>query len=168
MTPNKANIVAFPRLRDEATTRYIDGFGLVLESMTGGGTTTGRLLAYLLLMPAPVSLDQMARDLEVSKSSISVSARLLEQGGIARRIPQRHSRRVLYEAVDNFEGLVEAELQQRALFTEKLRQGVDIAADARAAARIQEFADLYQFTIEESREILRRWRAHRGGVQQDG
>jgi DNA-binding transcriptional regulator GbsR (MarR family) len=162
--PNKPNVVPFPRLHDDATTRYIDGFGLMIEDFVGGGNTTGRLMAYLLLLPAPVGLDQMAHDLEVSKSSISVAARVLEQGGLARRIPQRGSRRVLYEAVESFEGLIETEHRQKAMMAEKLRQGMEVAPTGAAAARMKEFADLYQFTIDEGRSMLRRWRERRSGM----
>src|SRR4030081_2485707 len=102
--PNLARVVDFPKLHDEATIRYIDGFGVMLEGF-GAGATFGRLLGYRLLMPAPVSLDQMARDLQASKSSVSVAARMLEQSGMARRLPQRGSRRLLYEAAETCESL---------------------------------------------------------------
>jgi DNA-binding transcriptional regulator GbsR (MarR family) len=155
--PNLATVVEFPRLNDEATRRYIDGFGVMLEGF-GAGATFGRLLGYLLLMPAPVSLDQMARDLEASKSSISVAARQLEQAGMARRLPQRGSRRLLYEAAETSESLIEADNQRRAMFLEKIRQGEQIADSELARRRLAAFADLFSFSIDESRDMLQRWR----------
>jgi hypothetical protein len=161
--PNKPNMVPFPGLHDEATTRYVDGFGVMMAGFGGGaaGATFGRLLAYLLLMPAPVSLDQMADDLGVSKSSISVAARQLEQFGFARRLPQRGSRRVLYEAAESYEGLIESDNQRRAMLLEKLRQGLAIAPPGMSAGRMEAIVDLFEFHLEESRQTLRRWREHR-------
>ncbi len=47
--------------------------------------TAARLYGYLLLSAEPVSLDRITSDLEISKSSASVAARLLEQYTLARR-----------------------------------------------------------------------------------
>jgi len=56
-----------------------------------------RLYGYLLLSAEPVSLDRITSDLEISKSSASVAARLLEQYTLARRHGERGSKRALYE-----------------------------------------------------------------------
>jgi predicted transcriptional regulator len=65
-----------------------------------------RLYGYLLLGAEPVSLDRIAADLEVSKSSASVAARLLEKYTLVRRHGERGSKRVLYDASDNYEGML--------------------------------------------------------------
>jgi DNA-binding transcriptional regulator GbsR (MarR family) len=163
--PNNPNVLPLPRLDDDATARYIDGFGVMMASFGGGsaGITFGRLWGYLMLMPGPVSLDQMAHDLEAAKSSISVAARQLEQMGVARRIPQRGSRRVLYESVETFESVLEIDNQRRALILEKIRQGVEIAPEGIARQRLRNFADLFEFSINERRNQLRRWREHQSG-----
>jgi len=62
--------------------------------------TTGRLHAYLLLQPQPVSLDQMAIGLGIAKSGASAAARQLLQRGLARAMGQRGGRRRLYAAID--------------------------------------------------------------------
>ena len=154
---NKPNTLSFPGIDAGAIGTYIDGFGVILETL-GGSVTNGRVLAYLLLLPAPASLDQMAADLEVSKSSVSVAARTLERAGAVRRIPQRGSRRVLYEAMETFESLIEAEHQQRTVIVEKLRQGLAIAPSGLPQARLERFIELYQFSIERGREALQEWR----------
>ena len=155
--PNMPNLVNFPGRNDQATERYIDGFGTLFASM-GGGAASGRLLGYLFLLPAPVSLEQASRDLDASKSSISVAGRQLEAAGMVRRIRQRGSRRVLFEAVDSFESFVESDNQRRAMFLEKVRQGLELVPEGAAARRLQACADLFQFSIDETREMLRRWR----------
>ena len=125
----------------------------------GGTATVGRLFGYLFLLPEPASLDQISHDLDASKSSISVAARQLELMGAARRIPQRGSRRLLFEAVDPSAGWLESENQRRALFLEKILQGLEIVPEGPGRVRMQDSADLFRFSLDESRAMLARWRA---------
>jgi predicted transcriptional regulator len=158
---NVPNIVEFPAGGDSPQGQYIDSHGVLLESFGLSGVT-GRIFAYLLLRDRAVGLDQMAADLEISKSSASVGARQLVDAGVARRLPQRGSRRVLYEAVDSFETLVETDFVRRAMLLEKWRQGVGLARSARARQRLLQLVELYDFTLTEGRATLDRWRRRSG------
>lgn len=57
-----------------------------------------RLYGYLQLQNEPVSLDEIAADLDISKSSACTAARILESHGNARRLGVRGTKRVLYIA----------------------------------------------------------------------
>ncbi|HEV7677356.1 MAG TPA: hypothetical protein VGQ42_02175 [Candidatus Dormibacteraeota bacterium] len=155
--PNIPNVLDFPSGQETPQGQYIDTFGVLLETF-GLSSATGRLFAYTLLRDGAVSLDDIARDLEISKSSASVGARQLLDAGVVRRLPQRGSRRVLYEALDTFESLVETDFMRRAMLTEKFRQGVGLAPTPRARARLEELVELYEFTLAEGRQTLDRWR----------
>ncbi|HZS14724.1 MAG TPA: ArsR family transcriptional regulator [Candidatus Dormibacteraeota bacterium] len=155
--PNVPNIVSFPVAADSPQGQYIDTHGTLLEQF-GLPAATGRLFAYLLLRDQPASLDAMAADLEISKSSASVGARALVDAGVVRRLPQRGSRRVLYEAVDSFESLVETDIVRRAMLLEKWRQGVALAPSERARQRMEKLVELFDFTLSQSRATLDRWR----------
>jgi DNA-binding transcriptional regulator GbsR (MarR family) len=63
--------------------------------------TAARLYGYLQLQNDPVSLDEIAADLEVSKSNACAAAKLLEAHGNARRQGERGSKRVLYVSGDD-------------------------------------------------------------------
>jgi DNA-binding transcriptional regulator GbsR (MarR family) len=65
----------------------------VLGRAPNGGTP----LRLLLLGAAPTSLHRIMTDFEISKSSASFAARLLEQYTPARRHGERGSQRALYE-----------------------------------------------------------------------
>jgi predicted transcriptional regulator len=142
----------------QAQAQYIDSHGLLLEAFGLPGAT-GRIFAYLLLRDGPCSLDDMCEELGISKSSASVGARQLVDAGVARRLPQRGSRRVLYEAVDSFESLVETDFVRRAMLLEKWRQGVGLASTERARQRLTQLIDLFEFTLAQGRDTLDRWRA---------
>jgi predicted DNA-binding transcriptional regulator len=62
----------------------------------GMPNTAARLYGYLLLMNEPVTLDDMSRDLEISKSNACTAANALERQQNARRIRERGSKRTRY------------------------------------------------------------------------
>jgi predicted transcriptional regulator len=143
-----------------AERRFLDDMARLLVPW-GVPQTAARLYGYLLLSPEPVSLDRITLDLEVSKSSASVAARLLEMYTLVRRHGERGSRRVLYEASDNYEGMLAA--QNRALESgaELLAAGARGATSDTTRARLAEMAEFYLITREALESALRRWRARR-------
>jgi len=141
------------------------GFITAVVDNDAGGIYTysqaGAKYGYLLLCSEPVSLDRMAADLEMSKSSASVAARLLEMYTLARRHGQRGSRRVLYEASDNYEGMLAAQNRMLELGAELLRAGARDVASGRARDRLEEMAEFYVVSREAMELVLRRWRARK-------
>ena len=64
-------------------------------------TNAARLYGYLQIMNEPVSLDDIARDLEISRSHAHTAARMLEEHGNARGMATRGSKRILYVCGDD-------------------------------------------------------------------
>lgn len=155
-TRNEPNTVAL----DEAERRFIDDLARLLVPW-GVPQTAARVYGYLLLSPAPVSLDRLSEDLQVSKSSASVAARLLEMYTLARRHAVRGSRRVLYEASDNYEGMLAAQNRTLESGAELLKAGARSTRSAVTRARLEEMSEFYEATLETMESLLRRWRARR-------
>ena len=144
----------------EPEQRFVEDMARLLIPW-GVPQAAARLYGYLLLCSEPVSLDRMAADLEMSKSSASVAARLLEMYTLARRHGQRGSRRVLYEASDNYEGMLAAQNRMLELGAELLRAGARDVASGRARDRLEEMAEFYVVSREAMELVLRRWRARK-------
>jgi DNA-binding transcriptional regulator GbsR (MarR family) len=106
--------------------------------------TAGRLFAYLLLSEAPVSLDQIAADLEMSKSGACNAARLLERFGNARRYGEAGSKRVLYGPSDNYAGPLLEQSSLLGAISRVLKTSAATVASSQAAARLAEMAVFYQ------------------------
>ncbi len=87
----------------------------------GFSRTTGRMA------PAPVSLDDLVRDLRIAKSGASVAARQLVAVGLARSTSEPGSRRLRYEALFDTEAIVEARAASTAAFLKRLREGARVA-----------------------------------------
>ena len=80
--------------------RFIDSLASLLIAW-GMPNTAARLYGYLLLKNEPATLDDMSRDLGISKSNACTAANALEQQKNAFRIRERGSKRTLYVLADD-------------------------------------------------------------------
>lgn len=80
--------------------RFVDDFSALLTQWNMP-ITAARVYCYLQLMAEPVSLDEMAAELQVSKSNACTAAKMLESHGNACRVTERGTRRILYVAGDD-------------------------------------------------------------------
>ena len=81
---------------EDVANEFIDTIGEKAEKF-GMARTAGLLKGLLLVADGPLSLDEMAERLEVSKASVSTNIRLLERWKVARRVYNRHDRKNYYE-----------------------------------------------------------------------
>jgi DNA-binding transcriptional regulator GbsR (MarR family) len=80
---------------------FIDEVAALL-GIWGVAQTPGRLFAHLLLLQQPASLDAIAADLDISKTTASEAAKLMERHGFLRRHGTPGSKRASYGPSDNF------------------------------------------------------------------
>lgn len=69
-----------------------------LARFFGFSDVMGRLYGTLLLSPEPLSLDDLAEGLEISKGSVSMNMRALERWGMAKEVWMRGERKKYYAA----------------------------------------------------------------------
>ena len=123
--------------------------------------TTGRIYAYLLLRSSPASLDEMSDELDIAKSGASVASRQLVAIGLARAVGARGSRRVLYEALLDPDGIMAARNAQTRIFADRLRQGAHAAGPGQGRRRLEEMAGLVEDLSAELPALVRRVRERR-------
>jgi DNA-binding transcriptional regulator GbsR (MarR family) len=153
--PNKAN-----KGLSEAQQRFTEDVARLLVPW-GVPQTAARLYGYLLLSAEPASLDRITADLEISKSSASVAARLLEQYMLVRRLGERGSKRALYEVSENYEGMLTAQNRLLDALAELLRTGAGSIASGDARERLNDMAEFYLVIREAMDAALRSWRQRR-------
>lgn len=101
----------------------------------GAGRIVGMVLVYLYLQEDECSLDQIGEELGLSKASVSIAARQLEQLGLVRRIWLRGNRKKFYRSADNIAqaiqrgilGIVQTKVKS---FGEELELSRQVLADA--------------------------------------
>jgi len=128
---------------------------------SGVPQAAARLYGYLLLCPTPASLDQISDDLEISKSSASVAARLLEKYTLARRCGERGSKRALYEASENYEGILSEQKRLLQAMAGLLQAGAHSASSGAVQDRLESMAEFYLATFDAMETALEKWRSRR-------
>ncbi len=116
---------------DNVVSVFVDGLGTA--AATSGVLTQlqGRIFAVLYLQQRALSLDEIAAELEQSKSNISVNIRGLVDWHLVRRVTVSGSRRDHYEAATDFWRVMQEIMERR--FRWNLRQVLATAAETRRA-----------------------------------
>jgi DNA-binding transcriptional regulator GbsR (MarR family) len=136
---------------------FIEQMGLITQA-EGGPRISGRLFGLLIVEGRPLSLQEMAERLGVSKASVSTNARLLAQRGIIRLTTRPGARGDLYEFVPG------AYAQILSAMGEKMRRTAETIDDAArrfpdgengARDRIRELAEFHRV----SADFIAEWSA---------
>ena len=137
---------------------FIERMGRMLEA-DGFPRIAGRVFGALLLAPREVSLDDLAGDLGVSKASVSINARLLEERGLIELISRPGDRRDFYQATpDLFRRSMEQRLARWRAFHDALTAARPAARrEARVLRRLDELAAAYAHVLGAVEESLQEW-----------
>jgi DNA-binding transcriptional regulator GbsR (MarR family) len=137
---------------DRVTGIFVDGMGAA--SATSGVLTQlqGRIFAFLYLQPQPVSLEEIAAQLETSKSNVSVNIRGLADWHLVRRVQVPGSRKDHYEAATNLLRVMQQIMDRRFRFN--LRQVLATVEETQRAAEDGQTSDV-RTSDEEDAAILR-------------
>ena len=147
---------------DDARLRIADGFGHQWARY-GLALTVGRVFGLLLASDEPLSLDDIAAQLNVSKSGASLAARELERSGIVRRLGTAGSRRVLYEATNEMETSFDATFARIRHSLTLLERSEPLLSAGPGLDRLRVMRELHEFWLKEIDGVKERWRRRRHG-----
>ncbi len=104
----------------EVRTKLVEVGGSTSQDL-GAGRIVGQVLVYLYLQENECSLDAIENDLGLSKASISIAVRQLEQLGLARKVWKKGDRKNYYRSAENIgnalqQGLLSTVRQKVQLF----------------------------------------------------
>src|SRR3989441_9047749 len=105
---------------DRSTAIFVDGLGAAAATSGILSQLQGRIFALLYLQPRPVALEDIAAELEQSKSNVSVNIRGLVEWHLVRRTRVAGSRKDHYEAATDFWRVMQEIMERR--FRWNLRQ----------------------------------------------
>jgi len=149
-----------PQLR-AVNDSMLDGLGKLADYF-GYNKVLGKMYGALLLSPLPMSLDDLMAHLDISKASVSMNMRMLENIGLAQEVWVRGDRRKYYEAesdlwraLTNVLGSRELRDVNQALGVletniERLRKGADAMSDNE-----RELAHFYVGRIDQMKDFFR-------------
>jgi hypothetical protein len=156
---NRGAAVRHAPLRD-VEQKFVQEFASMLAPW-GLPPSAGHVFGYLLLKQTPVSLDQIAADLAISKAGSWNAARLLLGFGHIRRYGVPGSKRALYAPSDNFAAPL---LEQAALLgglAGVLQRCASTVAKGQAATRLRERARFYVSMRDTLVAAIEELKAHR-------
>ncbi|MFL5798987.1 MAG: GbsR/MarR family transcriptional regulator [Actinomycetota bacterium] len=98
---------------DQARAVFVEGMGAASATSGVLSQLQGRIFAVLFLEDHPLSLDDIAEALQLSKSNISVNIRNLVEWHLVRRVTVPNSRRDHYEAASDFWRVMQEIMERR-------------------------------------------------------
>ena len=142
------------------TTDFIEKFCIVAEQ-DGFARIAGRIMGFLLVNEGPFTLDELADQLQISKTSASTNARLLEQYNLIQREVKAGDRRDFYRlAEDHWERMFDVVKNRMQKFHDVLGKTIEAlpADEAYARARLKEAQNFHAFMLESISERIKEWR----------
>jgi DNA-binding transcriptional regulator GbsR (MarR family) len=150
------------RTLTEAQRRFVEELGQ-MYARYGLALSFGRVFGLLLVSDEPVSIDEIAVKLSMSRTGASVTARELERAGVARRLGMPGTKRILYEAGDEMDPIFSAMFARIRASLDILRTAEPSLPRGRAQRRLRTMKELHEFWLREADGIMERWRGRAGG-----
>lgn len=153
-----------PLAWDREVRRFIEAGGNTTHAF-GLGKLIGRMFALLYLHPRPLSLEEIAGLLDISKASASTTVRQLEQWHAVVSVPVAGDRRDFYQAETRFSLIIKNGLLpslHKKLHSAGEQISRTLAAEPPRRGGNGRVIPTSQFTPTEFQEIRRRLRAARG------
>src|SRR5690242_3801707 len=98
---------------EQTTATFVDGMGAAAATSGVLSQLQGRIFALLYLHAGPLALEDIAAELEQSKSNISVNIRGLVEWHLVRRTRVGGSRKDHYEAATDFWRVMQEIIERR-------------------------------------------------------
>jgi DNA-binding transcriptional regulator GbsR (MarR family) len=142
------------------TTDFIEKFCMVAEQ-DGFPRIAGRLMGFLLVNEGPYTLDELADEVQISKTSASTNARLLEQHGIIEKVVKAGDRRDFYRlADDHWERMFDVAKKRMQKFHDVLDQTIESLPPSQeyGRKRLQEAQSFHAFMLDHFDTRIEEWR----------
>src|ERR671935_1030597 len=117
---------------EQARAVFIEGMGAASATSGVLSQLQGRIFAVLFLQDHPLSLDDIATALQLSKSNISINIRGLVEWHLVRRVSVPNSRKDHYEAASDFWRVMQEIMERR--FRWNIRQVIAACDETRRAS----------------------------------
>jgi DNA-binding transcriptional regulator GbsR (MarR family) len=146
---------------DKARAVFIEGIGAASATSGVLSQLQGRIFAVLFVENHPLSLDEIANALQLSKSNISINIRGLVEWHLVRRVSVPNSRKDHYEAASDFWRVMQEIMERR--FRWNIRQVIatcdETSRTARAGRAGSRAAERERVFLESRLEALRSFAA---------
>ncbi len=139
--------------------RFIESMGLYFES-SGIPRIGGRILGLLMIAHEPLSADDIAKILKVSRASLSTNLRMLTASGLVEKTSVLHDRATYYVFPDaSLERRMQAGIQSSQVFKKVTEQGLAaLPAGDLARTRMEMSIEWSDLLVEHFEKAISEWR----------
>jgi len=144
-------------LAEKTRNRLIETGGRTSQDL-GTGRIVGQVLVYLYLQETDCSLDTIGTQLGLSKASVSIAARQLEQLGLLRKVWKSGDRKNYYKSADNIgnalqQGLLAVVRQKVQIFGSELDECLDLVNQDSRVFQINSELDFLHMRISRAKKL---------------
>ncbi len=141
--------------------KFIEGMGMYFENQ-GVPRIGGRILALLMISHDPLSAEDVASILKVSRGSVSTNMRILTVSGLAEKISIPGDRTTFFEFPRTaLEQMVAARIQSSLVFRKLVDQGLAaLTTEDFARHRLEAAANWTDLLVDTFQKVIDDWRAH--------
>lgn len=142
-------------------TNFIEKFCVIAEQ-DGFPRIAGRIMGFLLLNEGPYTLDELADQLQISKTSASTNARLLEQHGVIERVVKTGDRRDFYRLSEqHWERMFDVVRKRMQRFQTVLAETISALPPEQTYGRkrLREAQRFHSFILDRLNEHIDEWRS---------
>jgi DNA-binding transcriptional regulator GbsR (MarR family) len=140
---------------------FIESMGIYFERY-GLPRIGGRILGLLMVADRPLSLDDMASTLHVSRASVSTNMRLIAASSLADHVSLPGDRRDYYRfGRDTWERALKTEVEGIVLLRRIAERGLAAVSDTENTARehLEEALEFCDLLVNDRQRTIERWRA---------
>ncbi|MGH7541170.1 MAG: GbsR/MarR family transcriptional regulator [Gemmatimonadota bacterium] len=140
---------------------FVERMGVSAEE-EGLPRICGRLMGLILLEGGPFSFEELAERLQVSRSSVSTNARILESRGIIERAGLPGDRHTYYRvAGDPYHGMISALLRRKRQAKRIIEETLDQlgSEEAERRARLEALHRFHELVVSTLEEMMERWKS---------
>lgn len=143
-----------------SVTAFVERFALLMEE-EGFPRIAGRIVGLLIVRGEPMSFDELAATLQISRGSVSTNTRLLEERGIIRRVSRLGERKDLFEIgrdahMRTLETMLRRQQRMRDLAAESRREMP--ASESRARTSLKEMEEFFSVIAGTTEKVLEKLR----------
>jgi len=144
-------------LAEKTRNRLIETGGRTSQDL-GTGRIVGQVLVYLYLQETDCSLDTIGTQLGLSKASVSIAARQLEQLGLLRKVWKSGDRKNYYKSADNIgnalqQGLLAVVRQKVQIFGSELDECLELVNQDSRVLQINSELDFLHMRISRAKKL---------------
>lgn len=145
------------KILQEARIRLIEIGGRTSQDL-GTGRIVGQVLVHLYLQENECSLDSIAADLGLSKASVSIAVRQLEQLGLARKVWKSGDKKNYYKSAENIakalqHGVLSLFRQKIQLFGAELDESLELISAVSENSSTQSEAMFLQLRLARAKKL---------------